>query len=88
VVPVTSPSSAKFTASAAAAIQPKSKLLFRFRGMTLGAMVIGLVVYALSFILSSNIGHLEMYLLILPASVLVALGLYASLESKPVSQRL
>ncbi len=77
-------SDAAVTGSSAA----RSRLFFRFRGMTFGAIVVGLMVYALSYLLSSNIGRMEMYLLILPASILVALGLYASLEGSPASQRL
>lgn len=64
------------------------RLLFRFRGMTVGAIVVGLIVYALSYLISTNIGRMEMYLLILPASILVALGIYSSLEGSPASQRL
>ena len=64
------------------------RLFFRFRGMTVGAIVVGLVVYALSYLISTNIGRMEMYLLLLPASILVALGIYSSLEGSPASQRL
>lgn len=61
-------------------------LSFKIRGMTMGSIVIGLVVYAISFLLSANIGQLEMYMLIIPASILVGLGLYASLEATPASK--
>ncbi len=78
--------------SAPAAVEDSShtsgKLFFRFRGMTAGAIIVGLVVYALSYLISTNIGRMEMYLLLLPASILVALGIYSSLEGSPASQRL
>lgn len=80
--------SGSFANASSSSSSPGARLFFRFRGMTVGAIVIGLIVYALSFVLMQSIGQLEMYLLILPASILVALGLYASLEASPASQRL
>lgn len=65
----------------------RERVRFRFRGMTAGAIIVGLAVYALSFMLRSNISLTEMYMLILPASILVALGIYASLQAIPSPQR-
>lgn len=87
-VPSPSTSMAAYESNIGAKGATGKGLSLRFRGVSAGAIVVGLVVYALSFLLSPNIGRFEMYLLMLPASILVAVGIYASLEAKPSAQRL
>lgn len=63
------------------------KLYFTLKGLSVASMISGLFLYAIALILSAQIGVVEGYFLASVGSILVALGIYDSLEEENVIKR-
>ncbi len=68
------------------AVSGRGSLQFKVKAPTLISIATGAAVYVVSAILSSTMGSLEEYFLMLSGALLITLGLYASLESKIIDR--